>query len=89
MSGDPFGEVVVSQRWDRDSREPIIEIQRADPTAALGGDLYRATRADGSLSRSLTIDGDVVTIKAANRTVIYRIESYDPYRDLYLMRWPD
>jgi hypothetical protein len=33
--------------------------------------------------------GDVVTLRAANRTVIYRITGYEPSVHCYIAEWPD
>ena len=79
-----FGDCTLG--WDGDK----LTVRQADPmvriTAELVDELER-----GVTHPDFTIDGDVITINAANRRVVYRLDrsSYDLFTNTYRMQWPD
>jgi nitric oxide reductase large subunit len=70
-----------------------LTVERADPRAWIGADILaeisRLTAADDP--RWSSLNDDVLTIRADNRTVVYRVDwtAYDASRDTYLAEWPD
>lgn len=75
------GECVFMHEGDK------VTIIRADPQILISTELLLDIAAGGS--RIATLDGDLLKIDAANRTVIYRIGdlTHDGY--CYHAEWPD
>jgi len=67
-----------------------ITVTDADPTVLISAELVDEFTA-GNRAPEVTLDGDVLTINAANRRVVYVIDrrSYDAHTRCYVMRWPD
>lgn len=83
--------VLTSTRHLIDDDELFVD--RADPCVWICGEILDeiATLTAQGVSRWATVDGDVLTIRATNRTVVYRVDfdSYDPDNNWYLAQWPD
>ena len=89
LGDEVTGEVILRRDDDR------LYVERADPRILVADPIVAALR-DGTFYGSdpphghgLFLDGDVLTIRAANRTVIYRIVGYDPERFAWVAEWPD
>jgi hypothetical protein len=72
---------------------PDLHIDRADPRVRISGELLEQIRA-GNYHPAVTLDGDLLKIRAVNRTVIYRIGRQvdvhlEGQRGTYLAEWPD
>lgn len=63
-------------------------IDHADPVAWISAEILDEIRS-GNYHPDVTVDGDLLTIRGSNRTVIYRIGEKDFGRLRYLMAWPD
>lgn len=67
------------------------EVLHADPVIHISAEMLdEIERGYGADCMTLTRD-DVLTIRATNRTVVYRIDrdAYDFERDSYRAEWPD
>lgn len=66
-------------------------ITQADPRVLISTDLVDEIERGWGADWVTLTDDDVITFRAINRTVIYRIDrdSYDPATRCYLMEWPD
>lgn len=88
-----IGDVVVRRWTDPETLTDKLFIDRADPISRVSAELLQeiSVLTERGEDRWSTLDGDVLTIKADNRTVVYRVDftSYDAATDSYLMRWPD
>lgn len=65
-------------------------IEQADPVTWLAAEMldeFEAGRVHDGYP--VSVDGDLITFTASNRTVVYRIGEYDALRHRYLMSWPD
>lgn len=91
INGEEVGEIhLTTHERDADHEHRWLTIEHADPVilaSAIGLDFIRAQ--DPMWSLGARIDGDILKIHAENRTVIYRIMEQAPYRDAYVLRWPD
>jgi hypothetical protein len=72
-----------------------LRIVRADPQIGISAPLLRMMRA-GDRHPDVTIDGDVLTINAVNRRLVYRIGEYHPIglpdsgeNGWWYAEWPD
>lgn len=80
-------DVVIRGHWP----DGTIEILEAPPRTLISGELLD----DIALGASphATLNGNVLTIRAANRTLVYRIVGHHPdplnYPDTYVAEWPD
>jgi hypothetical protein len=61
-------------------------IVHADPCIQITADMLESTRRGYT---SATLDGDLLRIEGANRTVVYRIGDMVPGLDAYWAEWPD
>jgi hypothetical protein len=72
-----------------------LRIVRADPRVLIAAELLDAVNGAGprtawlDLAGCATYDGDLLKIRAVNRTVIYRIGEYVPLHRAYVGEWPD
>jgi hypothetical protein len=66
-----------------------IVVVQADPRVLIAGELHDLMREGRGLHRCVTLDGDLLRIRAKNRTVIYRVGEYIPERRAYFAEWPD
>ena len=85
---DRVGHLFVTTHYDDDGQVADQHIDRADPIIWAAAELIdllrtRDNHPDGE------INGDLLTVRGSNRTVIYRIGEYDPQRQAYLCHWPD
>jgi len=68
-------------------RDGDVYIDRADPKICISDELLRMLRyAPG---KGVSVDGDVLRIDAANRSVVYRIGAHDDALRCYYAEWPD
>jgi hypothetical protein len=76
------GDCVVGREGDD------IVIWRADPVTQITHTMVEEIRA-GNCRPEITLEGDILTINAVNRRVVYRIywDTFDGYN--YVMQWPD
>jgi hypothetical protein len=79
----PRGEV-----WCTRQDDGSVTIDRADPQILISAELLDMIR-EGDCDPALTLDGDVLRIEAANRTVIYHIGEKRPDINGYYAEWPD
>lgn len=82
------GEVILRGSYLRSGALDELEIIEAAPRALISDELLEEIR-EGKVSPGITVDGDVLTIRGVNRTVIYRIMGKDPQRHAYILEWPD
>jgi hypothetical protein len=69
-----------------------LTIERADPVVWWAAEMFDETRAGQAQHGHcypVSINGDLITVTASNRTVTYRIGEYDAARHSYLCSWPD
>ena len=87
MSPDRYGDVVIQGHWPGGT----IEVIEAPPRALISGELLDELAICDS--PYVTLDGNVLTIRAANRTLVYRIVGRHPdwlnHPDVYVIEWPD
>jgi hypothetical protein len=87
MSGTGYGDVVVRGHWP----DEALEIIEAAPRALIDDDLLTEIR--NGASPHATLDGDVLTIRATNRTLVYRIVGKHPdwlnHPRAWVIEWPD
>jgi len=78
------GRCIIYRRGD------AITVVEADPAVLISAALVDELAA-GNRAPEVTLDGDVLTIDAANRRVVYVIDrsSYNLATNQYVMRWPD
>lgn len=76
-----FGEL----SWWYTTGEDNIEIRMADPVILTSGERL----AELKRRPYVELRGDLIIFKGDNRTVIYRIVSFDVSKDLFVLRWPD
>jgi hypothetical protein len=65
-----------------------IFISQADPTAWMD-DMFFRQILDGNMHPAFDIIDDCLVIKAANRTVVYKISTYNPENNCWSIYWPD
>ena len=87
------GECRVSRWTDPGTMTDHLRIDHADPTAWVSADLLDeiSVLTARNEDRWTSLVDDVLTIRADNRTVVYRIDPtrYDAEQDRYFMEWPD
>jgi len=87
------GQCVIQRTFDPALMRDRLDVTQADPQARICADLLQEISVETVRGESqwATLDGDVLTIKADNRTVVYRIDytDWDMNDDSYLMEWPD
>jgi hypothetical protein len=76
----PIG--ATSPRWR-------LVIDKADPRVVLAAGFLDHIRSGSPASFGAAIEGDVLRVKASNRTVIYRIAEKTPDGLAYYAEWPD
>lgn len=79
--GDCTISVHYASPHDRAGR---LRIDHADPLVLMSTELLDEIRGPNH-HPDVELDGDLLTIRASNRTVIYRIGEYDPQRRAYLL----
>jgi hypothetical protein len=88
------GNCIVTRHTDPEDihgRATTLTVDRADPRILISTELLdEISRGDLEPDGVMTIDDDVVTIRAANRTVVYRLRRDVPTpSDLVAAEWPD
>jgi hypothetical protein len=87
MSNQGYGDVVIRGHWPTDA----IEVLEAAPRTLISDQLLTEIR--NGASPHATLDGDLLTIRAVNRTVVYRIIGRHPdwlnHPNTWVMEWPD
>jgi len=83
MTGDYDGDCIVRRFGD-----VHLEVLHADPRTLIAKVLLDEIRAGGA-HPAVSLVGDVLTIRASNRTVIYRLGEYLPESGCYRAEWPD
>lgn len=79
------GECIVTEHRDGDRR--WLTFDRADPRIMVSAELLEAiAKAPGP---GVSLDGDILRIEGADRTVIYRIGEKVPDYFGYYAEWPD
>lgn len=87
MTHNEPGDCTISVRYDPGDRTDKLYIDHADPVVWVSRELIDDWRRANHPYVEIT--DDQFTIRASNRTVIYRIGEYDPQRQRYLCHWPD
>jgi hypothetical protein len=82
------GTCIVSDRIIPETGQREIHIDRADPRIQIADELLDEVRA-GNHHPDVTLDGDLLKVRAVNRTVIYRIGVHIPDRQGHTAEWPD
>jgi hypothetical protein len=80
-SGAALGEFRTTQFTDDDGKVRV-DINRADPRVVISAPIVDAARSGASPWMSM--DGDVLHIRASNRTVAYRLGEYEHGRFGYV-----
>jgi hypothetical protein len=71
-------------------RPQHVHIDQADPVIWVDGHIMDEIRRDQhNDGYPITIEDDLITVTASNRTVIYCIKDYDALTHRYLCAWPD
>jgi hypothetical protein len=65
-----------------------LYIDHADPRVLIADEVLAAWR-QGDRHPALTLDGDLVKIRARNRTVVYRLVEHVPQWRAWIAEWPD
>jgi hypothetical protein len=65
-----------------------LRVEHADPVIQVSDKLLRSLRTRRDLP-GVTYDGDLLTVRAVNRTVIYRRREYVTGRGYWVFSWPD
>jgi len=83
-----FGDCLVTKHYGGPTEDDYITVDRADPVVLISSGMVEELQRD-ALVPEVELNGDVMTINAANRRVVYRIDwaSFDGH--CYTMRWPD
>lgn len=84
---DFYGECVLQSDCDWPDRHQHVRITRADPRILIDASVLFAIIANRS--PIATYRDGVVTIRAENRTVVYRVGRYLPRWGCYEAEWPD
>lgn len=86
---DKIGELRIKIcGWPRGASRPELRIDQADPIILVSAKLL-VQLTDPHHHPAATVVGDLLTVQARNRTVIYRIGEYVTDQDSYVCRWPD
>lgn len=88
----PGETMMVGDLWltriNEEGDDVAVVIDHADPLVLINDELLQWWR-NGNTAPALTISGDVLTIKARNQTVVYRLTGErDSYGSWYA-EWPD
>ena len=91
---DTYGDVIVrGLDWADDGRYRCIEILEAAPRTLVDDEVLNDIREGRNPWDHVTLDGDVLTIRGTNRTVVYRIVGHHPdwlnRPHTWVMEWPD
>jgi hypothetical protein len=82
----------VVERTSGGLRDTLV-VKRADPRVRIGADLLQeiSVMTERNEDRWTSLVDDVLTIRADNRTVVYRVDftDYDAADDTYGAEWPD
>ncbi len=82
-----YGDVVIRVHWP----DETLEVIEAAPRALIDDEMLDEIR--NGASPHATLAGDILTIHATNRTLIYRIVGRHPdrlnYPHAWVMEWPD
>jgi hypothetical protein len=81
-TAEPYGDCVL-ERWGS-----WVWVWQADPMVLIAADLLADLRRSGPHPAG-TLQGNVLTIRGQNRTVVYVIGRYIPELGHYEARWPD
>jgi hypothetical protein len=82
------GDCTISDRIVPETSQREIHLDHADPRIQIAEDFLNEIRG-GHHHPGVALDGDLLKIRATNRTVIYRIGIYTPDRKVYTAEWPD
>jgi len=84
------GDCIVTRHYGGLTEDDYITIDQADPVVLISSDMVEELRRD-ALVPEVELNSDVMTINAANRRAVYRIDfdSFNPLTHCYVMRWPD
>lgn len=83
------GDCTISVHYpDPLDRVGKLHIDHADPVVWLAKELLDEI-AGPNHHPDVELGDGLLTIRASNRTVVYRIGEYDPLRQRYLCHWPD
>lgn len=82
-----IGDLVVRRHYNPDGEWPTIEIVRADPKIRIS--LPMMLELLITENPAVKFDGDILTITATNRNVVYLVGDLDPSTDTYPAEWPD
>jgi len=85
---DKVGECVLSTYYCPETNRYQLRIDRADPIIWVSPDVVAELLARQP-ETFVEVDGDLLTLAGANRTVVYRVGEYVPDRHVYVCRWPD
>jgi hypothetical protein len=97
MTDPRYGEVILHRTYSPDR----LHIVAADPRALISEELLDRFRVHpgrcndtgrtcGDEVSLQVVDGaEVLTIQAANRTLVYRVGEHLPDRRAYVIEWPD
>jgi hypothetical protein len=93
QAGSERDGLILRSHW-QPGGEPWLEIIHAEPRALFSGVLLRKVRRGEAspfteMSGGLVGIGSIVTIRARDRNVVYRLIEYDERRDVYTGEWPD
>jgi hypothetical protein len=89
---DPFGEVVMSRRFDHETKRERFYIDQADPRARISAELLMQAM-EGECEPWLHVGGegaDVLTFSDDyGQRFIYSLGQYDVLHDAFEIEWPD
>jgi hypothetical protein len=85
--GDYDGEFWIRYQ-DRAALYPEFSIDRADPKVTIHREVVDGIRR-GPHHPDVDLDGDILRIRATNRTVVYQLVLYDRSANCYYAEWPD
>lgn len=84
----PQGDLVFREERNAFTGKRDLYIEQADPRILISDYFVDAWR-NGFLPPTVTLTGDVVTIQAVNRKVIYRLGEHVAEWHAYVAEWPD
>jgi hypothetical protein len=80
---------VVSDEVLTGPRRVDLYIDHADPRVLVADEVLAEWRQGNYYHPALTLDGDLVKIRARNRTVVYRLVEHVPEWRAWIAEWPD
>lgn len=84
--------MVTGELWltriNEEGDDVAVVINLADPLVLINDELLLWWR-NGNTAPALTLDGDVLTIKALNQTVVYRLTGERDQYGSWFAEWPD